>query len=409
MRIWILGAFLSMTFIGLQSVSAQAPQVERPPQFVLLAFDGSLSHEMWKQTRQFAAEMKGQGKDVRFTYFISGVYYLAHKNRGQYLAPGYGAGRSHIGWGKDDADLLGRFEHTNQAFLEGHEIASHANGHFDGSKWTEEQWTSEFEQFYDFLFGFFRNNALTHVREFAKGWSFTKENVIGFRAPLLGYSPGLWTTLKKFNFRYDTSRVAAATYWPEKMRDGGYWNFPLASLRVAGSGKRTLSMDYNFYVAQSGGKPDLANAALYEEQTLQTYLQYFDLNYNGNRAPIDIGHHFSLWNDGAYWKALKRFAAAVCGLPEVRCVTYTELADFMDSLDEGTRLAYQRGQFHKAPQIRLAANDTRTYSTPFSLDFGETRRLYESGILSPDEVRALQGDLPEAHLDQAPDIFEHAH
>jgi hypothetical protein len=48
---------------------------------------------------------------------------------------------------------------------------------------------------------------------------------------------------------------------------------------------------------------------------------------------------------GAYNEALKSFARAVCGLPEVRCVTYAKLADFMDQQTAETLAAYRRGDF----------------------------------------------------------------
>jgi len=87
---------------------------------------------------------------------------------------------------------------------------------------------------------------------------------------------------------------------------------------------------------------------------LETYLQYFESNYNGNRAPVHIGHHFSLWNGGAYWEAMQEFALAVCGRPEVKCVTYTELADFVDTRSPAQLKAYQAGNFPKLPALRLA-------------------------------------------------------
>ena len=46
-------------------------RVERPPQYVLLAFDGSKSLPFWEESRDFARE-----NDIKFTYFISGVYFL---------------------------------------------------------------------------------------------------------------------------------------------------------------------------------------------------------------------------------------------------------------------------------------------------------------------------------------------
>ena len=51
-------------------------KVPTPPQFVLLAFDGSSEVEFWKATRQFAASA-----EVRFTYFISGVVSVSSAHR----------------------------------------------------------------------------------------------------------------------------------------------------------------------------------------------------------------------------------------------------------------------------------------------------------------------------------------
>ncbi|HET7019233.1 MAG TPA: hypothetical protein VFI58_00785 [Xanthobacteraceae bacterium] len=76
----------------------------------------------------------------------------------------------------------------------------------------------------------------------------------------------------------------------------------------------------------------------------------------GNRAPLHIGHHFMNYGGGAYNEALNSFARAVCGLPEVRCVTYAKLADFMDQQNSETLAAYRRGDFaHVAtPTLKVA-------------------------------------------------------
>ena len=76
-------------------------------------------------------------------------------------------------------------------------------------------------------------------------------------------------------------------------------------------------------------------------------MRYFKVNYLGNRAPIDIGHHFSMWNGGIYWRAIKRFAKKVCHLPEVICGTYTDLAEFLWHKKPETLNAYQNGSFPK--------------------------------------------------------------
>jgi hypothetical protein len=378
----------------------EAQQVQRPPQFVLLAFDGSYNHKFWEASRTFARELTDQRKPVKFTYFISGVYYAGKKTvdsrtgRPSYLsysAPGHGVGKSAIGWGEDETDLLLRYDLTNAAFAEGHEIASHANSHFDGSRWTKEQWDYEFGMFNQMIFNFMSMNSLRPTRSFPNGWLFKVQDVTGFRAPLLGYNNELWPVMKKYGYRYDTSLQSAPDYWPEK-HAGGHWNFPLARLTIAGTGKRTLSMDYNFYVADSNAKPDPANAKRYEEQMYQTYLRYFQNNYNGNRAPIHIGHHFSLWNGGAYWTAMQRFARQVCGLPEVRCATYAELADFMDSKDAATVSAYRRGAFPKLPSIVLASLEyDQTYDADIEM------ALSKEGLLQT----TIKGDDAELILASA--------
>jgi hypothetical protein len=346
---------LVVGFAAAGGISEAGAQVDRPPQYVLLAFDGSSSISMWKTTRDFAARSKLQNTPVNFTYFISGVYYVGKANKARYVEPTRGAGVSAIGWGADFADLQARYDQTNLAKEEHNEIASHANAHFDGSKWTLQNWRDEFQQFHKIIFDFFNfNRGLTPTALFPNGWIFSEKSIVGFRAPQLGTSPGLWDTLREFGYRYDTSKTSQPNYWPKRDAKGGFWNFPLAALTIAGTGKRTLSMDYNFYFADSKALPNPGAKQQYKRQMLETYLQYFDQNYNGNRAPIHIGHHFSLWNDSAYWEAMQEFAMKVCGRPEVKCVTYSELADFMDTRNATQLAGYQSGNFPKLAPISIA-------------------------------------------------------
>jgi hypothetical protein len=345
---------VSAFFTSITEQARSQGEVPRPPQYVALAFDGSSSIEMWNTTRRFANDAKAAGAPLKFTYFISGVYYVGKANKRRYIEPTRGPGVSAIGWGSDDQDLLARYDQTNLAFKEEHEIASHANGHFSGDKWGFKEWQSEFRQFHEIIFDFLRFNGLRPTPAFPNGWIFKEQEMKGFRAPQLGVSQPLWDVIKDFGYRYDTSLVAKANYWPEKHARGGHWNFPLAALTIAGTGKRTLSMDYNFYVADSAAQPNAAQKDRFKKQMLETYLQYFDSNYNGNRAPLHIGHHFSLWNGGAYWEAMKEFALTVCKKPEVVCGTYKELADFMDKTPPETVRAYREGRFPKAQGLRLS-------------------------------------------------------
>jgi peptidoglycan/xylan/chitin deacetylase (PgdA/CDA1 family) len=313
--------FFSMTlFLSLFVVTASAA---KPTQFVALAFDGSKNIDMWQKTRDFALE-----NNIKFTYFVSGVYFLTENNKRQYVEPQRGAGASAIGFGGDQRKIQERLNQMVKAVEEGHEMASHANGHFDGSNYSGAQWNSEFSQFTRFLTTAWERNS---IRGEPSWWQdlFAKQ-MYGFRAPLLGDSQGMWGALRNHGFVYDTSRADQMSYWPRQIN--GLWNFPLAGVKIAGTNRNTLSMDYNFYYAQSKGNPGRpADFARFEEEMYQSYMNYFANNYNGNRAPIHIGHHFSLWNGGAYWRALQRFAKNVCHRPEVKCGTYTELMEMMQT------------------------------------------------------------------------------
>ena len=233
-------------------------KVARPPQHILISFDGSKSHSFWEASRSFANE-----NPVKFTYFISGVYFLKSSTKSKYDPPRHNVGASAIGFGEDNDAISARLDHIEAAYQEGHEIGSHANGHFDGSAWSHDDWMSEHSQFDQLVFNAGENNGFV-----APTLSFDNTAVVGFRAPQLGRGAGLYSAMAQHGLKYDTSRVRGMSYWPEKL--DGVWDFPLASLKIAGTNKNTLSMDYNFYVAQSGGESDTANKDTYRQQMLDT-------------------------------------------------------------------------------------------------------------------------------------------
>jgi peptidoglycan/xylan/chitin deacetylase (PgdA/CDA1 family) len=323
------------------AVPAQAG-VERPPQFVVMAFDNCTELERWQELSDFAAEMNRDGDRLHFTFFVSAINFIADAKRAVYEGPRSRRGTSRINFGGSPEDVRKRIGYVNALHDSGHEIASHAVGHFNGSSWSAAEWSKEFRAFGDIVDKVAANNGF----EDSAGLAFTRDKVVGFRAPYLATSPGLYEALKANGFRYDASRDSPVDAWPEKI--GGIWRFNLVPLRIHGSGRRVLSMDYNFFLAHSRAHADPHRYDLYREQMLATYLDYFKKNYIGNRAPIHIGHHFADFQNGAYRDALKTFARSVCGLPEVRCVSYTKLADFMDELSSETLAAYRDGAFPHA-------------------------------------------------------------
>ncbi len=316
-------------------------------QFILLQFDGSYSLNMWKKTLDFARDMNAQSKPVRFTYFLSGVYFIPEKLKNIYHLEGYRIGRSDIGWGDDFEDIRKRISLVNTAYRNGHELGSHANGHFDGSKWTQTQWEKEFDYFNRFLFPSFDGQYPSldaFQKQLQTSFIFDRSAIKGFRAPLLGHNDAMYKALKNYGFTYETNKVFRQGQEVEKgdsHNRGNIWNFPLYGVNIAG--RNTIAMDYNLYYLQSKGKsilkfgtPEWKKA---HDDVLQGYLHYFYTHYNteikdkngGFKPPVTIGHHFSLWNDGLYWAVMKDFAREVCGKEKVVCGTGQEYEVFLES------------------------------------------------------------------------------
>ena len=110
----------------------------------------------------------------------------------------------------------------------------------------------------------------------------------------------------------------------------------LARIRLSATRLKTHSMDFNVYGWQRYQPKKVSRRRLvhrlYEEQTYETFLRYFRSNYYGNRAPVHIGLHYVLFKRLLYWTAAARFAAAVCKLPEVKCVRYVDLIAALEKL-----------------------------------------------------------------------------
>ncbi len=258
-----------------------------------MAFDNCTELERWQELADFAAELNRDGDRIHFTFFISGINSIADGNRMLYEGPHQRRGYSRINFGGSPENVQRRVDYVNELHRNGHEIASHAVGHFNGAAWSAEDWEKEFRSFNEVVSNVGPNNGLADTQ-----LAFPTGDVIGFRAPYLAKGTALYQALKRSGFRYDTSGVGYADAWPEKV--DGIWRFNLAMLRIQGSGRATLSMDYNFFVAQAHAMTDLRRYETAREQTLQTYLAYFKANYTGNRAPLHIGHHFFGYQGGAY-------------------------------------------------------------------------------------------------------------
>ena len=94
-------------------VPQAAPAVERPPQFVAIAFDNCTEIERWQDWTDFAAEMNRDGERLRFTFFVSGINFLANAKKHLYQGPNQTRGASRINFGGTPDDVRKRVAFIN--------------------------------------------------------------------------------------------------------------------------------------------------------------------------------------------------------------------------------------------------------------------------------------------------------
>jgi hypothetical protein len=300
------------------------------PQFVILSFDGSKSLAMLNETLDFEHKLASEGKSLRFTYFINAAYFLTKSNAKLYQGPHEPRGLSNIGFSNTAPDIASRVKAFNEAYQEGNEIGSHSVGHFNGVDWSYDDWEQEFVSFAALMADVQKNNLPILIDK-----PLFLASIKGFRAPELGFDNAMYDALKNSGFEYDTSGVGRMGSWPKK-DTGGVWRIPIGSIVMGANRAPVVAMDYSIWAHQSNNV-EVAKAGTplwtsYKDDVVAAYMNYFNSNYNGSRAPVVIGHHFSKWNDGVYWESMKTFAEQVCGLPNVRCVTYRELVQYLNTV-----------------------------------------------------------------------------
>lgn len=327
-------------------------QGRRPPQFVVFSWDGAGEdgQKLFSHFRRLA-----KANRATMTYFLSGVYMLPEDKRDLYRPPQHSPGSSEIGF-NDERGIKDTVEQLRGAWLEGNEIGTHFNGHFCGAEagvgqWSVADWKSEIAQAKSFVKSWRTNAGLKG--EASLPFDYDKE-LIGARTPCLEGRENFMKAARELGFRYDTSGVGDQV-WPK--RKEGLWDLSMQLVPFPGHSYEQLTMDYNFMVNQSGTKTqgDPAKQALWGDQMRDGLLRGFDRAYDGNRAPLIIGNHFESWNGGAYMRAVDEVVERVCTKPEVRCVSFRQLADWLDAQDPAT-LGKLRGlQVGEAPKQGWAA------------------------------------------------------
>ena len=317
----------SLALLPLAGADAQTQQ--KPKQLVIVSFDGAHDNALWDRSRKLATKT-----GARFTYFLSCTFLVNPKDRHFYKAPRQKAGRSNTGWAQSVPEVQARLGHIWQAHLEGHEIGSHACGHFDGKEWSKAEWKRELADFDHVLLNAWKKNDYAQA-EPAQWAAFVENDIKGFRAPYLSVGAGLVPALKAMGYRYDASLVSKG---PARAgTSNGILRFALPRIPEGPEGRLVIGMDYNLYVRHSKAVEAPHRAEEFAARTLGAFRDAFTAQYEGARVPLQLGFHFVEMNGGAYWNALDTFLTETCGKPDVACVNYAQAIEMTrDGEAEGT-------------------------------------------------------------------------
>jgi peptidoglycan/xylan/chitin deacetylase (PgdA/CDA1 family) len=310
-----LGLCLIVSIALPANAGAIAVKPAGKPQYVIISFDGAHDIAQWERSRALA-----QRTGARFTYFLSCVFLLSKDTRNEYRAPGKKAGGSQVGFAQTKQEVAQRLGEIRLAAQEGHEIASHACGHFDGKDWSKADWLDEFASFKRIMSHAY---AINGIEGEPSGWrEFARNAITGFRAPYLSTSKALYDALETAGFRHDASGISRGPVEPHV--EAGVERFSLPQIPEGPAARRVIAMDYNLFVRHSGGfeRPD--EAAAFQARSYEAFKAAFDAQYRGERVPLQLGFHFTLMNDGAYWRALEQFAGEVCVKADVVCTSYAD-------------------------------------------------------------------------------------
>ncbi|WP_063770885.1 hypothetical protein [Streptacidiphilus neutrinimicus] len=324
----------SMADTGPQPFQPAAERMEpgqRPPQFVVFSWDGA-----GEDKKQLFSHFRAVAQEVKATmsFFLSGIYVLPEGKKDLYLPPGHKPGASDIGYLADD-HVKATLEQVRLAWLEGHEIGTHFNGHFCSptsgvGTWSPAQWRSELEQAVGFVANWKTNTGYHDMDPLP--FDYARE-LIGGRTPCLLGQNQLLPTAAAMGWKYDASSPGGLQMWPSKKL--GLWDFPLQSIPFPGHSFQVLSMDYNMLANQTGGTPngDPSMRPYWQQQSYLSYMAGFNRAYTTNRAPFFVGNHFESWNGGIYMKSVERALRDIAAHPDVRLVSFRQLVQWLEAQD----------------------------------------------------------------------------
>ncbi|MER8011392.1 MULTISPECIES: hypothetical protein [unclassified Streptomyces] len=326
----------STSFTGKQPHQPRKPEPlepgQTPPQFVIFSWDGAgeVGNGLFPRFLDLA---KQHGASM--TFFLSGLYLLPESKKRLYNPPNNPRGASDIGYLTDE-HVKATLTNVRRAWLEGHEIGTHFNGHFCSGygtvgNWTPAQWRSEIQQAKSFVKEWRTNTGWSDLPSLP--FDYEKE-LVGGRTPCLLGQNNLLPTAKELGWRYDASSPGGRQVWPDKKM--GIWDLPLQQIPFPGRSFEVLSMDYNMLANQSinSTQAPAHNYPAWRTQSANAYISGFKRAYESNRAPFFVGNHFEHWNGGIYMdaveEAFKHIAREKEKGADVRLVSFRQFVDWMD-------------------------------------------------------------------------------
>jgi hypothetical protein len=307
---------------------------QTPPQFVVFSWDGAgeVGNGLFARFLDLARE-----HGASMTFFLSGIYLLPESKKRLYDPPNNPRGASDIGYLTDE-HIRDTLKNLRRAWLEGHEIGTHFNGHFCGqghgsvAHWTPRQWRSEIDQAKSFVKRWRTNTGWTDLPSLPFDYD---EELVGGRTPCLLGQASLLPAARELGWRYDASSPGGRQVWPVKRQ--GIWDLPLQQIPFPGRSFEVLSMDYNMLANQSLNSTNAPahRRPAWREQAARAYIQGFERAYGTNRAPLFIGNHFEQWNGGIYMdaveEAFKHIAREKEKGADVRLVSFRQFVDWLDA------------------------------------------------------------------------------
>ncbi|MGW8973115.1 hypothetical protein [Streptomyces platensis] len=315
---------------------------QTPPQFVVFSWDGAgeVGNGLFPRFLRLARD-----HGAAMTFFLSGVYLLPESQKHLYEPPNNPQGASDIGYLSDD-HIKETLRYVREAWLDGHEIGTHFNGHFCSGRgavrhWSPQEWQSEIDQVMDFVTKWRTHTGFTDLEPLPFDY---RQELVGSRTPCLLGQRNLLPTARELGWRYDASSPGGVQMWPKKKM--GLWDFPLQQIPFPGHSFEVLSMDYNILANQSKNstKAPPVNYPGWRQQATDAYISGFRRAYETNRAPFFVGNHFEQWNGGIYMDAVEEAIKHIANEQnrDVHLVSFRQFTDWIDAQDPEVLRKLQR-------------------------------------------------------------------